>query len=90
MKDSVTIINVAIWEMNPEHPDTTGKYTLAIEIKNVGAVMFGPSFDKKVDAQKFLSDCKERLFFGYADGFALAHLIANKIELQKRSASEID
>lgn len=64
--------------MNLDHPDNHGKYRLALTLLNGGSVTYGPWFDKKKEAQEYLAKYKKRLLFGFDEGYALMHLIAEK------------
>jgi hypothetical protein len=80
MDEQCNIVTIEIWKLNPEHPDTDGKYRLAINIKNGGVVLFGPEFQTKREARQLLSLAKKASIFGYDEGFALAHSIVARIQ----------
>ena len=82
-KDVHIFIDISIWELST-HPENNGKWQLAISIAHGGSVTFGPQFRTKKEAEDFLSTIKKRHLFGYAEGFAFMHLLAEKIRLKMK------
>ena len=79
MKVQWNIVKLEIWEMNQSHADNSGKYRLAMSVENSGTVTFGPFFNTKKEAEKFLSQCKKCPLLGYDEGFALMHTMIERL-----------